>query len=198
MRDSIKSSLYKALTFVRNDGYCRLCPSYSILLAAMVWVLGRWPTDADRIAVLVEHLWLRELVPVLNSSALVLAVALGLVGILRQPLLAKLTSAAAIALGSYQLWQWNPWPSPLSYLEFIWIDIWSIAFELPISLIGTIAYENETLARPFYALYLFGVWLIARLIITQLWHRTVAVRKRILARFPRAAGLLRQRHLADV
>jgi hypothetical protein len=154
---NIFSWFQTAQRHVEDEPSYRFYPAYSFLLALIVWVPLYWPFDLAIVEVWRNHNWVAILDECATTTALWLAVCLGVVGLLRRPLIAKIASGVGIWMSLDLLIPYLLYP-----LTWVTGEIFWYSFDLPSQWIERVAGTQTNASTMLWSLYLFVAWLVFR------------------------------------
>ncbi len=181
-----RSAYLKAQCHIEGEPRYRYYPLYSALLVAFHIGIYYWPIDVDVLMLTIyNQRWLLLLRGALEQTSLWLALFLGMVGLLRRPVLAKLLSVFGV-LGSIQLLSdggFSALPGR-AWTEAMWYLL-----DLPEKLIVRLGDGNSQLETLYWSIYLFLLWLLARPILKRCWKYFVAIERILIVKWPRLSQL---------
>lgn len=181
-----RSAYLKAKVHIEGEPHYRYYSLYSALLVAFHIGIYYWPIDIDTLMLTIyNQRWLLLLRGALEQSSLWLALILGMIGLLRRPVLAKLLSAFGV-LGSLQLLSdggFSALPGR-AWTEAMWYVL-----DLPEKLVVRLGNGNAQLETICWSIYLFLLWLLVRPILKRGWKHVVQTERLIVGKWPRLSQL---------
>lgn len=168
-----------------NDRY-RYYPLYSVLLAALLYVIVYWPFDRGVIQAWLAHRWIIIIDRWAWNAVLTLSIAFGIVGLLRPRWPARVISA----VGIYMACQWliAPFWTPIQWVSSRFMDV---AFDRPARMIEQIAGAGTSAAAMLWCAYLLLLWIVLRPLARRGFRWVQSAESRIVARWPAMAKLQR-------
>lgn len=176
----LRSWLRTATAHVNAGARYRWYPVYSALLALIVIMTLYWPTPEAYWYILMDHPGLITLIRTADAGALGLAIAFGLVGLLRQGWMPKAISVFGLWWGARLTLSWINLPSA----QDVWLDFTWYAFELPTAGFTLWANGDQGVLTCFYALYLLAIYFLIRPVLKVIRVRVGRFQAVLLERYP--------------
>jgi hypothetical protein len=179
------SYLDVAKRHIATDDRYRYYPLYACLMPLLIWGLGSWPFSMDYIYALVGQYWLLIVEENAINAALLLGICLGIVGLMRPTIPAKLLSVGGVWLSAILISLWYDWhPVAWAINETLWYT-----FDLPARYIEMTTGGDGMAATFLWCIYLALIWVVARPILKRAYVGVEIIESKILKRWPQTQNL---------
>ena len=174
------SFLRKAKCHIQEDYRYRYYPLYSALFGGLLYVWVIWPWDGCFVEVLRMYPWAYHLNILAADTICLMIVCLGIVGLFRRGLAAKVLSIAGLYIMS---WWWDPF----GFVGHLTSDVLWYTFDIPAKYISGFAGRETGGATLLWCGYFLCVYLILRPFLKRGFQLVQTVEARILDKWPGTA-----------